>query len=370
MSGLDTDLIQNAAELVNSTLLAKGYITQQLKFPSVDWPELAQESHGADPKQTSGLAENDRNIINILYSLCQSMDKHTEQHKALNRVVAQKNTAIEALEKRADAAEKKAADLEAKVQQHALANDVLTEQAAQSSARVKAQAHEIARLKSYGAELQAKHTVEMRRLALDIAELKDKLLDTRNLSKAVAYGRASGKARPRDESNPALVHYNVPTVNNRTPVGLATALDKEAAAAADRQYDGIATQLSELVENLIRENGKFSTFTKELTTYFERLNRDIAPGVQAPKTLPSPSDIIGGSTASQADQGSEIDPFELVSRPLLTHIYNNNHCVANLLLRHTLEKLVKQLTDENKVLYGNWQDAMAALEDWRKYRKA
>ena len=96
---LDVEAIENASSLINATLLSKGYIDKKLLFNTIDWEELSRDQDTATPLQTTEeLYNNDKNIINIIYSLVQSIDRNSAQNVQFNRVMAQKDDKIADLE--------------------------------------------------------------------------------------------------------------------------------------------------------------------------------------------------------------------------------------------------------------------------------
>ena len=92
---LDTESILNASDLINSTLISKGYITEKLNFNSINWKDLVQDQIENNIQELAKLDElkvtetiynNDKNIINIIYSLLQSIERNKAQNKSFNKV--------------------------------------------------------------------------------------------------------------------------------------------------------------------------------------------------------------------------------------------------------------------------------------------
>ena len=252
----------------------------------------------------------------------------------------------------------------------------------------KTQAKELAKLKNTSSELQTKYDIEMRKKAIEISLLKNKLLDTRNLSNTITYARPSRSTKSASpnpmgqEFNPNVVYNNKPIIDNSAT--RMTPGSENSSAIIKQEYDGIATQLSELIENLMKENSKFSNFINELNEYFTKFNSQLSilnyKNLNA-STLLNPSDEIDLNRILK-DTSTEIDPFEFTSRPLLSNVYKNYHYVSGLidLAASTLagheqgtsktedNDTLQKLKEENKALYNNWQSAIKALDDWKSYK--
>lgn len=389
---LNIDSIRNASELVNSTLISKGYITDELKFTVIDWEHLISDQPNKDTLRdiavTETLYNNDKNVLNTLFSLTQSIDRHHAQQKSMNTTIAQKDTTIDLLKKRVQALELQIGGFEKKYERSDYSEKVmLTEKNAKLLKSTKVQARELAKLKNSISELQGKHENEMRRKTVEISLLKDKLLDSRNLSNTISYGRplSNGKSIFHQHSNldvnPNVVYNNMPIIDNAAPDS--GTHDGSLSPVVSQEYDGIATQLSELIENLMKENSKFSNFINEINEYFSRFNSQLSilnyKNLQSSSLL-NPSEEIDLNRILK-ETSTEIDPFEFTSRPLLSNIYKNYHYISGLIdlsvsnqeasvqnPKNGDDDETKKLREENKILYDNWQSAIKALEDWKSYK--
>lgn len=375
---LNVESIRNAADLVNATLLSKGYASEKLLFPTINWPEIVADQPHKDSLvlETHELIyNNDKNVINLIYSLCQAIDKTSSQNKTFNKTLAHTEKALQESERKLAMSEARNGALEQKIDKTAtFETKSLKEQIGVLEKAQKAHIHDIQRLRALNSDLEAKYDVEMRKKALEISSLKDKLLDSRNLSNTLTYGNPSLKRHPVQETNSNVIFNNKAIVDTshgpEKPQGLE--------AFVTREYEEIAAQLSDLIENLMKENSRYSKFVKEANTYLHNVNLKILPlsikgGESA--TIPSPSDYI--DVNGSIDANSEIEPFEEVSRPLLSSIYNHYHNVQSLLealvprksAENDSRKTVQQLVQENKVLQENWKEAMKALDDWKTYNR-
>lgn len=111
---LDTESILNASDLINSTLISKGYITEKLNFNSINWKDLVQDQIENNIQELAKLDElkvtetiynNDKNIINIIYSLLQSIERNKAQNKSFNKVISKKDSTIRDLQKKIESLE-------------------------------------------------------------------------------------------------------------------------------------------------------------------------------------------------------------------------------------------------------------------------
>lgn len=384
----NVDAIRSASELLNSTLLAKGFVSHELLFPTIDWSTLTKDQPQKDAlgvlETRSSIYNNDKNVINLLYSLTQTLDRHTAQHRALNTTLDQKDKTIEQLRHKISQLELRNQLTEDKLSRTIRVDQVALEERTKQLARQnRAQSYELTRLRNWNNDLQAKFDFELRKRTLEISQLKDKLLDSRNLSTTISYGKPllSGKtpAGGAPSVNTNLIYDNKPVAKVETQLELIPG-GEALSTVVQGEYDGIATQLSELLESLIRENGKYMCFCRELTRFFAALNVEIAD-LSIPdllqKTLPDPSELID----LQKVEGlaiQEVDPFAIVSAPLLARVHENYQfllaIMANLRTatanRHAEENTdeYRRIEDENQNLRDNLKEAMHALEGWKRYK--
>lgn len=389
---LSLEALKNASELVNTTLTSKGYITEALKFTTTDWDELIDDQPERAVLEKLQISDkiynNDKNIINIIYSLTQAIDRHHTQHKTYNKTLSLKESTIEELKKRVELLELQLDVTESKVAKLVQVDQATLEDKIKRLERTnRAQTQELAKLKGWSSDIQTKYDVEMRKKNLEISQLRDKLLDTRNLSTTITYGKPldfTSNSSPSVKSlspeiNSHILYNNTPTIDNSN----AHTMDGTLAPILTKEYEGIATQLSELIENLIKENGKFANFITELNSYFSTFNAQLS-GLNyknlSASSLVNPSDEIDMNRILTSTV-SEIDPFEVISKPLFSNVYKNYHYVSGLIdvvvanLGETIghddgKKELEKLKDENKLLYNNWHEAIKALEDWKKYRQS
>ncbi|KAF3985101.1 hypothetical protein FT663_05434 [Candidozyma haemuli var. vulneris] len=377
--------IESASELLNSTLRSKGYIKDTLRFPSIDWNDLTKDQPDRKSLRnfevTNTIFDNDKNVINILYSLLRAIDRHNDQQKALYHSLSSKNKRIEVLEKKVESLslinEKREQKLERVVQ---VDQTLLEKRNADLLRTIKKQSNELARLKSWTGEIQTKYDIEVRKKNIEISQLKDKVLDSRDLSYRLSYGRADASAaRSQVEINPSVIHNNIHTIDNDIlPNQDTTEMGSSQAEALKLEYDGIANQLSELSENLIKENSKYAHFVEELNTYFDKLNTQLSSSNYknlSDEHLVNPSDEIDLARILEATN-TEVDPFDHVSSPLLSNVYKNNHYVTALVdlaisggksSKKSDEDEIERLRTENAQLYENLDEAVQALERWQKY---
>lgn len=360
-------------------------------FPVINWPQLIQDQPNKDDlakiEITPTVYNNDKNVINIIYSLTQSIDRHQAQHKSFNRTITQKNATIDELRAKVHQLEQQVHNYEDRLDKTVHIDQIsLTERVNELSRKTKVQALEVSRLKSHNAEIQTKYAVDMRKKSLEISKLKDKLLDSRSLSNTLSFGRpflltsrsSLGDRLESPEINTNVIYNNKPIIDNTKPLE-----EVSLTPVRDQEYDGIATQLSQLIENLIKENSKFANFVNELNGYFNKFNSQMSVlnyRKLGTSSLVNPSDEIDLNRIMK-DTSTDVEPFEFISRPLLSNIYKNYHYVSGLVdmavsnldadsALDTLDwkKTIETLKEENQSLQKKWQEAIKALEDWKKYR--
>lgn len=387
---LSVDAIRNASELVNTSLISKGYISEELKFPVINWTDLIDDQPHKDELSRLEVKENiynnDKNVINIIYSLTQSIDRHQSQHKSFNKAITQKNATIDELRAKVHLLENQVRDYEERLDRTVHIDQIsLTEQVRNLNQKNKLQSLEISRLKGFNAELHTKFQVEIRKKSLEISNLKDKLLDSRSLSNTITYGRPF-QLTPKSSDLTSIPEIKTNIIYNNKPIIDNSIVEETAPTAAiiEQENRNIATQLSQLIENLIKENSKFANFVNELNSYFDKFNTQMSIlnyRKLSVSTLINPSDEIDLNRIMN-ETSTDVEPFEFISRPLLSNVYKNYHYVSGLVdvavsnLEADLspqddqdsEKLIESLRKENQTLQEKWQDAIKSLENWKKYR--
>lgn len=378
----DTKPIESASDLLNTTLTSKGYISEPLRFTAIDWDYLIEDQPARSDLSNlivgQRIFDNDKRTINILYSLTRAIDRHNEQHRALNDELATKQSKINELQSEVSSLKSRNRSLEQKLDRLVQVDQITMNEQLKSLKKInRSQNTELQRLRNWTSDIENKYEVGIRKKNIEISQIKDRLLDSRNLSSGTIGGRLldSDSATPLIESTSHTIYNNKPIVDNAVynegPLNRQKVLGEE--------YDNIAGQLSELSENLINENSKYANFVTELNVYFDKLNDQLSLlnyKTLSNEPLVNPSQEIDLARILQVSQ-KDVEPFDHVSSPLLSNVYKNNHYVSALVeiaLASSGSSGVDQPTDElnrlrseNKQLYDNLDDAVKALEQWQKY---
>lgn len=360
---LDTNAVVNAADLINSTLIAKGYVETKLKFNTTDWEELVKDqiSENDSLKQlhiTETIYQNDKNVINIIYSLLQSIERNQVINKNFNKLINTKNSKIEELNQKIAGLESKLEKSEKRISGYLTTDNVQNiNKINELMAENRLQNQDLNKLKVWCGTIKTKYQVEMKKKNWEINQLKDKLLEDR--STVVKFPPGSS------------IVNNIPIIDNGNGIPRTTDL-LEPNTVLNSEYEEIAVQLADLIDNLIKENSKFAKFVKTLNNYFSKFNSNLLNQVN----LPNPSDEIDlkAITGSTED---EIESFDYISKPLLNNVYKNYHHISGLvasldsnvvLTDYDAKSTIDKLRSENELLYSNWQTAIKALDDWKSYQ--
>jgi hypothetical protein len=178
--------------------------------------------------------------------------------------------------------------------------------------------------------------------------------------------------------NPNIIYNNTPVVNNAAST--TSLLPQKLTPIVSQEYETIANLLTEMVQNLIRENYKFSKFLSLINNYVLNLNNGMTSTLS---DIPSPSEIVdlrelsseALNSVSSKDLNNDIEAFEPLAKPVLNNIYKHYHNVVELVelkmanyggghSSETVDKLEKEL----EIVRKNWQDSLKTLEEWKKYR--
>lgn len=383
MSYLDVDSLRNAADLINSTLLSKGYVDEKLYFNTIDSSYLlADQSQIKSIDVSEVVYNNDKNVINIVFSLLKSIERNKAQNQAFNLQLTSKDDTIATLNKKIDQLNSQVSQQRMQLSKlHQFDHTQMNKQILSLTQVNKLQAQDLNRLHNWCKDIKTKYGVEIRRRNIEIASLKTKLLDKRNLSSTltmgIPYSSTETQLRGSDENiNPNVIHNNIPIVNNASSKTLPAKLTP----IISQEYESIANLLTEMVQNLIRENFKFSKFLSLMNEFVINLNNGMSSALLE---LPSPSEIVDLQELSSdalnninsKDLSNAIEPFEPLAKPMMNNIYKHYHNLTELVelklanpngvnTKETVEKLEQELL----VVRKNWQDSLKTLEEWKKYR--
>lgn len=387
MSYLDIESLRNAADLINSTLLSKGYVDEKLYFNTIDWSHLlSDQPQQASLETTDVVYSNDKNIINIIFSLLKSIERNKAQNQAFNRQLSQKDATIANLNKKIDHLTTQVSQQQMQISKLYQFDHTQLNNKVQSLTQInKLQSQDLNRLNNWCKDIKTKYGVEIRRRNLEITSLKAKLLEKRNLSSTLTMGlpypspdTVSSLHEMDENVNPNIIYNNTPVVNNAAST--TSLLPQKLTPIVSQEYETIANLLTEMVQNLIRENYKFSKFLSLINNYVLNLNNGMTSTLS---DIPSPSEIVdlrelsseALNSVSSKDLNNDIEAFEPLAKPVLNNIYKHYHNVVELVelkmanyggghSSETVDKLEKEL----EIVRKNWQDSLKTLEEWKKYR--
>lgn len=400
---LDSEVIASAADYINSTLISKGYITEQLKFNTIDWHELIkdqninaeEDSLSTNLKVTDAMFNNDKNLINIIYSLLQSIERNKVQNKTFNQVVSQKDVTITKLQKQISDLEIQLHGAESKYDRESVVRRMQLTKRLQEISRInKLQVQDLSKLKNWCSDVKIKYRIEMKRKNSEIEQLKHQLLEKKSLSTTTAYGLpirsdSSPTTRSVDQNiNPNIIYNNNAIMDNTNSK---FQMQTEGENFVNTEYENIVVDLTHLVDNLISENYKFSKFMMSINTYYQTLNyllSNFNRFFEVDK-LPNPSDTIDlkkytdlNFKDNMDEVVNEIGPFEYIAKPLLNNVYRNYHSIADMILLYNSQNSqtngsqsassnkIEDLKAELETVRNNWQGALRTLENWRNYQQS
>lgn len=387
---LDTETIRNAADIINSMLLSRAYIEQEIKFTTINWHDLVkdqldQNQHLGNLEVTETLYNNDKATINIIHSLVAAVDRSRNQHRLSNQAIAQKDSTIAKLTKQVEVLETQLQESETKLSRSInLDHNKLTVKINDLTKLNKLQTHDITKLKNWTNDISVKYHVELKRKNIEIDELKNKLLDKRNLSSTITYGIPLTSPPSREDSsivNANLMYNNNPIIDNATGyVGDTTNIKN----VINTEYQEIIEDLTPIIDSLATENYKFSKFIDLLNDYYTSFNTHFSDFKLKSSNVnfPNPSNIIDLNDISNTNPETikkyfeEMETFESVAKPVLNNMYRFYHNITNVIQTDTSSLTVdhdntriRQLEKELELIRKNWKDALKTAENWKNYQQ-
>ena len=365
---LDMETMLNASEIINSVLLLRAYIDQELQFPTIHWKSLLGDQVD-DIKITDKLYNNDKNIINIIHSLVGAVDRSRKQQQLANIIIKRKDNEIHNLSSKVSSLEAKLEELQDKLSeskhiQQSQLQHTIAELNRENSARTR----EVNQLKVREANVKTKYNVEIKKRDLQISELKNRLLDKRSLNSSSLQKYVN---QPPD-LNANIIYNNNPIIDN--PM-MTSSAGEEVPTSQDLvrdEYENIISELTPIIESLVTENFKYSLFVNMASEYLQVTNGQITNKREI--TNPSESIDLGRFNTIEPEEVKQyfktLQPFEKVTKPLLNNIYKLYHVLRSLTSQnHEGERArLKQLETELETVKQNWKDALGLAENWKNLR--
>lgn len=332
---LDRDVVVNAAATVNLALLDRGYITDKLRFNTVDREELELPEF----EVTETIYNNDKDTINIIYSLLKLNDDRQEQARKFNKRMAEHESELALLRREVGSLRKQLLASEAETNRLTQVELPQRELRVNELTRVnKLQAQEVARLKTLASDIKQKYQVELKKKNSEVAQLKDRLLEDSNLGLSPLGAIRDHLPRFDNASAPSVSIENVLT----------------------QELEATIEQLTELLTKLSEDNAKYAEFVRAVTGHLSRVSTQLSR--HGP--LPSVSDEIDLDKIRRAAALHE--EFERIATPLLNALYKLHRHLDVGEVPENAE--IDTLRRENRVLQNNWQTALDSIDQLRRQK--
>lgn len=372
------------------------------------------------------LVNNDKNIINIIYSLLKNLESSRQQKEYFLQKLQEKDNQIKTLELENKTNLKELDITNQKLMDNKMSSRVQSIQIHEQSVTIANLTSEIAKLKHSNHALKANNIVDLRRKDLEISSLKDKLLDkkftyasisaanSRNIKNAnVSVSINTLQAATTDTSN------NNDDIDNPMLVPASNKFAKElnhnVNGAIDSELEKLLLDSSDLISSLTQINVDNLNLIYQTKDYVELINAYLSTIVSNNSVLkPNDFDKDGYHLLMQQHRHIASPPPNPVqffenhssfpiptttnnsndnSTDMLAYLRNTtgiqNDLVFNLKQLHNLlngvvlqsehknqideerqaqtakiEELQKQLLEVTK----NWQNAIDTMQKWRRYR--
>lgn len=385
-SDRDVSVIRTAAQLINNELKVQKYLDTDLKFLTIDSEELLGTSDSSTQPLASAF-NNDRDTINIIYSLIKSVERGRQQRRLMAKEILLRDNAIEKLNQKVDSLHRQLSNTETKLKE--LSNFNQTELKSKITTlghENKFQKSEITKLRNYCKNQSQLHEVEIKKAAIQIDNLKSQLIEKRNLSSTLTYGvplNLDGqryRARPTTAEeliNSNVIINNIPSSDDQND----TQLPADIKQILTDEYGEIVDNLTNLIQSMTTENYRFIKYISLLSDYTADLNHSLS-GIRGKSQikLPKPTEIIDLEKFYNIEQEevdnyySKEEPFDRAVKHLTNNIYHNYHVLQKILEGINGQNNELHLARENANLKAElekitkyWQDSLKTLQNWKKY---
>ncbi|RLV95637.1 hypothetical protein JA1_000853 [Spathaspora sp. JA1] len=374
---IDVQPIQNAADLLNSMLLSRALISSKLKFNCIDWQDLISDQLEKYPdlEITESLFNNDKAVINIIHSLLTTVDRNRASSKQVYETLKQKNNEVNKLTSQIHDLERKLQAQERKLNKvTTIDQNTMQLKINELNKKNKLQALDLNKVKSWTGELKTKYEIKLKKQALEIEQLKNKLLEKKNLSSVVEFGIP----RPNsDDDIGDVIQNNSAIIEN----GMNSNQGVDIEQVIGSEYADMTSNMMNIVESLAKENYKFTKLLQSTSDYFIQLNQVLRvdeENEEISEVIPYPDDIINiqeitdVSGVSINDQYNNVESIGAMIRPMMEELYNIYDNISKLFEiiregggKHNNKAAIIQYEKDLEIMTANWKQALKTAEDWK-----
>lgn len=354
---LDAETIRNAADHVNTELRSRGYIEEPLLLNSSDWKQIF-ESQLEELTITDRIFANDKNIINIIHSLTQSMDRSRNTQKQANETIYKKDKTVNDLEEKLIDLQRKFARQSNEIQQMRKTEQQLNKEIQSLKRDNKVQSQEIIKSHKLILDLRNTHKVEMRKQELQKQQLRVNMLDKKKLSTVNTYGID-------------YIKNNSPVINNQEIDGTVTlnTQGNTTTSIVSQESEELIGELSSVIQTSSQQNYKYIKFIQILNAYFIKFSNCLNNKDQDIVELnPSNSLDVTIPDVGNEDYMNEIELFETVINPLIATIYQFYRNISGYARVNHDPVELEDLKHQLQVMTERWQEALKTSEEWKNFK--
>lgn len=356
MSG-NIDIIKNAAEIINSELMSKGYIKKPLLFNSINWDQIF-DSQLDNLNVTDKIFENDKNTINIIHSLTETMNRSRVTQKLANESIYKKDKKIDHLQRENELLQRKYDNQNHILQQLKITNESLNSQINDLKLVNKLQSQDSSRLKNVIQDCKSKYKVEIKKRDLQIEKLNQILLDKKKLSTVDTFA-----------INNSYIENNLPVIDNKLPDSTITLNNQQKISnIISQESQQFIEELTAIIKTTSQQNYKYIKFIEILQDYFNKFSNHLKKN-DISQLNPSNSLIL--PDFDDQDFIDEIVLFENVVTPLIANIYQLYHNINSFINQNNQNHNSDELDDvkhQLKLMTERWKEALKTAEDWKNYK--
>ncbi|GMM34417.1 hypothetical protein DASC09_017420 [Saccharomycopsis crataegensis] len=442
--------IKKASNLINITLQSKGFLQvaddnstsdklngQKLLFCSVDYHSLMEFDiaplmfDNTDQDETlirdklkktmilnEKLVNNDKNVINVLYSLLKNLEDSKDQKSQFLEKLKDKDSEIKSLQSENRHLTKQLAKQKSVNVETSVSFQVQSQLMQANKLRIHEDSLELKKLQNTIKSLKSHHQIELRRKDVEISNLKDKLL-----GKDFSYSASSNNSKDNNSCY-TMLSQGTPNLDFDDPIQV-PATNKFSQrplvnGVFDKEMEKLMVDSSDLITNLTLANGENLEIITKTKNYLQVLDNYLRLLISNLKNmanndeeeneilsrnlnLTKPSSPIvffedktngDSSNMTHHDSNTTIEVTNTlinlstigeVQNQLMNNLTRLHGTVESLIEYNTgdtsgpsnskskeevesLKIKVKELKSELSKVKQNWQSAIDTMEDWKNYR--
>lgn len=330
----EIETLRNAASMMNSRIISKMFIKKPIKFYCLEKNET---------KNLDEIYQNDKNVINTLYLMMNTIEKNNEQQKLVNQIIKQKDTTIKFLNDKIFKLEK---GIETSNKRYKnLSNSdliVLKQKNCEILKQLNQQTQKVNKLKNWAQDINTRYKKEIKRKNIEMEEMRE-IFSKKKTNSTIS--NESAKNIAKQQSSEINSGSNNQNIDENVISARKNILDLD--EIFYKEVQASAKSFEKIIDSLKLENLKFSKYIVLINEHICNLDDEV-----------SKFEFFKGNAKNYNDS--------IVTRSQKILNFSNETIKKNSTLLEPFETQSVALTRNFQVLYNNVINLLFFLSDKNK----